>query len=125
VKIYINGSEFSSTAVTIQGSAQSPPTANNYPNPFIMSRDGATKIRWTMADPAPVKIAVYNAVGMLVKTWEISQNELVANYMQSAQWYELPWDGRNGKGRKVASGIYICLIRGGGVDEKIKIAVIR
>ncbi|MBU3929904.1 fibronectin type III domain-containing protein [bacterium] len=125
VRIYINGSEFSSISVTIQGSAQIPPAANNYPNPFIMSRDGSTKIRWMMASPSPVKIAVYNAVGMLVKTWKISQNELTANYQQSGQWYELPWDGRNGKGRKVGSGIYICLIRGGGVDEKIKIAVIR
>jgi len=79
------------------------------------------------------KIAVYDAVGRLVKTWKISQTDVeesTGQYWKSVNedggiWCELPWDGRNGKGRKVGSGIYICLIRGGGVDEKIKIAVIR
>jgi|GEM_PF-4782000 len=49
IKVYINGDEYSSKSITIQGSAQIPPAANNYPNPFIMSRDGSTKIRWMMA----------------------------------------------------------------------------
>ena len=75
-----------------------------------------------MVSASPVKIAVYNTVGMLVKTWKISQNGLTSS---GGNWYEHQWDGRNGKGRKVSSGIYICLIRGGGVDAKIKIAVIR
>jgi len=122
VAVYINGELFSSSFITLQGSAQIPPAANNYPNPFIISRDGFTKIRWRMASASPVKIAVYNTVGMLVKTWKISQNGLTSS---GGNWYEHQWDGRNGKGRKVSSGIYICLIRGGGVDAKIKIAVIR
>ena len=122
VEIWINGESYASTAVALQGSAQDPPSANNYPNPFIISRDGFTKIRWRMAALAPVKIAVYNTLGMLVKTWKISQNELT---LVGENWYEHQWNGRNGKGREVASGIYICLIRGGGVDETIKIAVIR
>ncbi|MBU3956411.1 hypothetical protein KJ633_08110, partial [bacterium] len=132
VEFWINGAEYSSTFITIQGSAQIPPSANNYPNPFIMSQHDSTKIRWRMDSSASVKIAVYNIVGMLVKTWEISQNDVESDgqYWKSVNedggiWCELPWDGRNGKGRKVGSGIYICLIRGGSVNEKIKIAVIR
>ena len=80
-----------------------------------------------MASPGDVKIAVYNALGMLVKTWKISQNELTANYRNSIspEWYEVPWNGSNGAGYKVASGIYICRIEGPGFSENIKIAVVK
>jgi len=127
VKVSIHGLEFAVKMIEVKGAGQVAPVINNYPNPFIMSEHGSTKIRFKLEWESPVKIAIYNEVGMLVKTWKISHNKLEAEYKMSSgeNCYEIPWDGKNGRGHKVSSGIYICLIKGGGVDAKTKIAIIR
>ena len=35
------------------------------------------------------------------------------------------WDGRNGKGRVVGNGGYICRVHGNGLDLRRKIAVVK
>ncbi len=73
----------------------------NYPNPF----NPTTTIRFDLPETREIKIAIYNSVGQLVRT-------LVADEYAAGQ-YETTWDARDESGVKVASGMYIYVIRAG------------
>lgn len=66
----------------------------NYPNPFNPS----TTIRFEIAMSSPVKLAIYNTRGQLVKT-------LLDTDMPGGT-HDLVWDGKDQQGRSVASGVY-------------------
>ena len=71
----------------------------NYPNPF----NPETWIPYELADATQVKITIYNAQGVVIRTLQLGQ--------QSAGYYTdreraAYWDGRNAVGEQVASGIY-------------------
>ena len=71
----------------------------NYPNPF----NPETWIPYELADATQVKITIYNAQGVVIRTLQLGQ--------QSAGYYTdrdraAYWDGRNALGEQVASGIY-------------------
>lgn len=68
--------------------------AQNYPNPF----NSQTLIKYQVPENSPVSIRIYNMKGQLVK-------ELV-NEFQAAGFYEIHWDGTDGQGQSVTSGIY-------------------
>jgi len=67
----------------------------NYPNPFNPS----TTIEFLIAEPALVRLEIFNAAGQKVTTLlhkELSPGE-----------HNVVWDGRDNSGRKAASGVYI------------------
>ena len=66
----------------------------NYPNPF----GDATTIRFTLAEPAEVNLAIYDLAGRKVRSLEAGQ--------MTAGVHEIRWDGTNDQNRKVASGVY-------------------
>lgn len=66
----------------------------NFPNPF----NPVTTIRFDMKEKNHVSVKVYSAAGQLVKT--------LVDCVKDAGAYEIPWDGRNNDGSRVASGIY-------------------
>ncbi|MDI6740820.1 MAG: FlgD immunoglobulin-like domain containing protein, partial [Candidatus Edwardsbacteria bacterium] len=68
------------------------------PNPC---RTG-TSIRYsvTSSDPSKVVLRMYNIAGELIRT--------LVDDEQPPGIYAKPWDGRNGQGCPVASGIYVC-----------------
>jgi hypothetical protein len=68
--------------------------AQNFPNPFNPS----TRIAFDLEAPATVHLRVYDAAGRLVRS-------LVDEAMPAGR-YVKTWDGRDGAGRQVASGIY-------------------
>jgi len=65
-----------------------------YPNPF----NPATTIRYTVAEPSNVKIAIYNVKGALVR--------LLVDTDMAAGEYDAPWDGTDSSGQTVATGVY-------------------
>lgn len=67
----------------------------NYPNPF----NPTTRIRYALAEPARVKLTIFNLRGEEVLT-------LVDAY-QAAGGHSVQWRGENLRGQKVPSGIYI------------------
>jgi glucose/arabinose dehydrogenase len=85
----------------------------NYPNPF----NGETLIRFALPAPAEVELAVYNLAGQRVK--------VLAAGSRAAGRYALPWDGRDEQGRALASGVYLCRLRGGERIELGKLLLLR
>jgi flagellar hook assembly protein FlgD len=66
----------------------------NYPNPF----NPTTTISFTLAEPGPASLKIYNAKGQLVRQ--------LANSQYTAGQHHLIWDGRDALGRPVSSGLY-------------------
>ena len=69
----------------------------NYPNPF----NPETWIPYELATDTDVRITIYNAQGVVIRTLQLGQ--------QSAGYYTdreraAYWDGRNALGEQVASG---------------------
>jgi hypothetical protein len=73
----------------------------NYPNPF----NSSTVIRYALRYPDRVELAVYNLAGQKVATLVEGPRE--------AGSYRVHWDGRDGEGRAVASGLYVYRLRTG------------
>ena len=78
----------------------------NYPNPF----NPETWIPYQLAVPAKVTLTIFDMNGGMVRRLEVGH--------QSAGMYQsrgraLYWDGRNGSGESVASGLYFYTLRAG------------
>ena len=68
----------------------------NYPNPF----NPETTIVFSIPEPAPVSLTIYDVLGRTVKT-------LLNREVKSAGRHELQWRGRDQKNNPVSSGIYL------------------
>jgi hypothetical protein len=66
----------------------------NVPNPFA----GSTKIAFTLGENAHVRLRVFDAAGRLVRT-------LIDDVRRADRYVEV-WDGVDGEGRRVPSGMY-------------------
>ena len=71
----------------------------NYPNPFNPS----TIIQYALPKSSHVTLKIYNMLGQEVKT--------LLNVNQNAGAKQVQWNGDNNYGSKVASGIYIYMIK--------------
>ena len=77
---------------------------SNYPNPF----NPETWIPYQLAAPAEVTLTIYDMHGGVVRRLEMGHQ--VAGMYQSRS-RALYWDGRNGRGESVASGLYFYTLR--------------
>ena len=76
----------------------------NYPNPF----NPCTTIEFTLPRAEAVRLAVYDVAGRLVR-------ELETGGVREAGRHEVVWDGRDGRGRALASGVYQARLSAGSV----------
>ncbi len=88
----------------------------NRPNPFHAGRE-STVILFKPAASGPVSVTIYDLYGDVVRTDQLSGQAGVDN--------QYVWDGRNGDGRIVGNGGYICRVQGSGYDLRRKIAVVK
>ena len=99
------------------GGGDAAPAANglqqNFPNPF----NGTTTIRFSLAGPAPVDVAVYDPAGRLVRS-------LVRGWMPGGV-HTVVWNGRDDTGRGVASGVYFLRMGTGSFVSTRKIVYLR
>ncbi|HQU72255.1 MAG TPA: FlgD immunoglobulin-like domain containing protein [Calditrichia bacterium] len=68
--------------------------APNYPNPF----NPETHIRYQLPQTAGIRLTIFNALGQQVR--------ILAEGVQAAGVKTVRWDGQDGSGRPVASGVY-------------------
>ena len=71
----------------------------NYPNPF----NPETWIPYQLAHPSDVQITIYDMSGVLVRTLVLGHQPAGYYTGRSRAAY---WDGQNGLGETVASGVY-------------------
>jgi hypothetical protein len=88
--------------------------AQNYPNPF----NPETNIRFDLSSAASVTLTVYGSAGQVVRT-------LVAGEFMEAGSYNLTWDGRNGAGDMVGSGVYFYELKAGSFSSMKKMTLLQ
>ena len=90
----------------------------NYPNPF----NPETWIPYQLANASDVQITIYDAKGAVVRTLELGH--------QAAGYYTdrnraAYWDGRNGLGENVASGVYFYQLQTDNVSHLRKMVILK
>ena len=84
-----------------------------YPNPF----NPMATVRYSLAARGPVRIAVFDVAGRLVRT--------LVDGVQDAGWHSLAWDGRSDQGEELASAVYFVRYYAGGRSFWSKAALLR
>jgi 1,4-alpha-glucan branching enzyme len=85
----------------------------NYPNPFNPS----TTVRFSMRESGHASLKVYNVSGRLIR--------VLADEYLTAGVHEIAWDGTDGNGVKISSGIYYCRFLTGDHSGTRKMVLIR
>lgn len=84
------------------------------PNPFGRT----TTIRYELPQPSPVFLHVVDVAGRAVRA-------LVAGEIQNAGSHQIPWDGRDDQGARLASGLYRLRLTAGGATRAGSVVVLR
>jgi flagellar hook capping protein FlgD len=93
-----------------------PTTLNDIsPNPLASGRDG--RIRFTMERGGQARVEVFNLEGRLVRSLFDGTAEAGEN--------EVSWNGTDGSGRRVATGVYILRLHTAGEDLSRRVVVLR
>ena len=90
----------------------------NYPNPF----NPETWIPYRLAEDAFVTLTIYNLSGHTVRTLEVGHRVASAYENRSNAVY---WDGRNGLGEQVASGVYFYTLTAGDYSATRKMVILK
>ena len=90
----------------------------NYPNPF----NPETWIPYQLANAGDVQITIYDTKGTVVRSLMLGH--------QAAGYYTgknraAYWDGRNGSGEKVASGVYFYQLQTGNISPIRKMVILK
>ncbi len=84
-----------------------------YPNPFAAS----TTIAYALPQAGPVRLAVYNAAGQLVRA--------LADGEESAGHKSVTWDGVTVTGERAPNGVYLYRLEANGFSETKRMALLR
>lgn len=93
-----------------EGQRRAATSLTNYPNPFRTDQAPTTRIEYEVTRPGPVRLEVYNSLGQSVRL-------LVDDPFQDVGMWTSTWDGRDGTGRLLATGVYFYELRTGGVHR--------
>ena len=85
----------------------------NYPNPF----NSTTKIAYDLPQAGKVKLSIYAATGQLVRVFHREHG--------SGGAYSIAWDGTDGAGRTLASGVYLYRLNSGSNVAEKKMNLLR
>ena len=90
----------------------------NYPNPF----NPETWIPYRLAEDAFVTLTIYDRGGQVVRTLEVGHRIASAYESRSKAIY---WDGRNGVGEQVASGVYFYTLTAGDFSATRRMLILK
>jgi subtilisin family serine protease len=85
----------------------------NYPNPF----NPTTSISFVLPQPAHIRLTVMNLLGQEVRT--------LVDAALPAGYHRTDWDGKNGSGEDVASGVYLYRMSAGSNSACRKMVLVR
>ena len=90
----------------------------NYPNPF----NPETWIPYRLAEDAFVRLTIYDLSGQVVRTLEVGHRIASAYETRSKAIY---WEGRNGLGEQVASGVYFYHLSAGDYSATRRMVILK
>ena len=90
----------------------------NYPNPF----NPETWIPYRLAEDAFVTLTIYDGSGQVVRTLDVGHQVAAVYESRSKAVY---WDGRNGFGEQVASGVYFYHLSAGDFSATRKMVILK
>ncbi|MCK5328402.1 MAG: T9SS type A sorting domain-containing protein, partial [Candidatus Latescibacteria bacterium] len=85
----------------------------NFPNPF----NGETVIAYELSRTTEVALAIYDLSGQRIRR--------LFRARRMPGTHTVRWDGRNGAGREVGSGVYLCRLKTSEGTRARKMVVIR
>jgi hypothetical protein len=85
----------------------------NYPNPF----NPETEIKYALPKDCEVQLVIYNVLGQKVK--------VLVDEHQIAGYKNIHWNGRDDKGKEVASGVYFYKLQAGDFSRSRKMLLLR
>ena len=91
---------------------------HNYPNPF----NPETWIPYRLAEEASVTLTIYDQTGHVVRTLDVGHRIAAVYESRSKAVY---WDGRNGFGEQVASGVYFYHLSAGDFSATRKMVILK
>jgi hypothetical protein len=91
----------------------------NYPNPFNPS----TTIRFSIGEPSPAVLTIYNESGEVV--WRIDLGENEPDGMLEPDDYQIHWTGEDSNKNGVASGVYIYELVAGDFRDSKKMMLLK
>ena len=86
---------------------------NNYPNPF----NPTTTIRYDLPREASVTLRVFSVMGREIRT--------LVDEVQSAGMQSVVWDGRDNRGKSLASGVYMVRLEAGNDVRMVRVTLMR
>jgi hypothetical protein len=89
----------------------------NYPNPFNANTTICFQLTGNVESSLQTTLKIYNILGQQVVT-------LLDRPLEPGQ-HQVTWDGRDGRGNDVASGIYFCYLQAGGLRQTKRMILIR
>ena len=90
----------------------------NYPNPF----NPETWIPYRLAEDAFVSLTIYDQIGQVVRTLDVG-HRIAAVYEDRSK--AIYWDGRNGLGEQVVSGVYFYHLSAGDYSATRKMVILK
>ncbi len=85
----------------------------NAPNPFASS----TRIRFELSEPVHVTLTIYNLLGRKIR--------VLVDETQGPGRFARTWNGMDGDGRAVPSGVYLYRMTAGGIERRGKMLLQR
>ncbi|MXX03717.1 MAG: S8 family serine peptidase, partial [Gemmatimonadetes bacterium] len=85
----------------------------NAPNPFASS----TRIRFELSEPVYVTLTIYNLLGRKIR--------VLVDETHGPGRYAPTWNGMDGDGRAVPSGVYLYRMTAGGIEQNGKMLLLR
>ncbi|MFQ5650253.1 MAG: T9SS type A sorting domain-containing protein [bacterium] len=85
----------------------------NYPNPF----NPETTLRFQLPEASRVQVSIFNLLGKKIR--------VLTNADYPAGYHTIRWDGRDGKGQVLASGVYFYRIEAGEFVQIRKMSLLR
>lgn len=108
-----DGSELPAPQVAATVAAVGLVLAQNRPNPF----NAATEVDFVLDRDAAVRLRVHDAAGRLVRT--------LVDEVRTAGGHTAFWDGRDDRGRSVASGAYVCRLEAGESVRVVRMTLLK
>ena len=91
---------------------------SNYPNPF----NPETWIPYRLAEDAFVTLTIYDLNGRIIRTLDVG-HRIASSYESRSK--AIYWDGKNGLGEQVASGVYFYTLTAGDFSATRKMLILK